>query len=120
MILASWHSVQVVCTFSTMRPAGNFGAEFCAHAAPAMTTNKRKPRRLCHMDFHLINSVPQISAGIPARLCRLHAATAVLGSRHDDVLAAVLCRPRVLPQAPRILHMIRAELSGRPGFTTVS
>src|SRR5579863_3840837 len=66
------------------------------------------------MNFHLIDGVVEVAAGIPNRRGRLDASLGVAGARLDNVIAALGCIPVVAPQAPGIVRLLAAELRGIP------
>src|SRR5216684_5275672 len=127
MMRASWHSMQAVMALLCRGPGGRSSGGFwgepadCPHnAAPAARASAASISALRgHMNFHLIDGVVEITAGVPSRLGRLGAALAVARARHDYVVAALGWLPVVAPQAPGIVSLLAAELRRIPTVSAV-
>src|SRR6266404_3716683 len=70
---------------------------------------------LGNMDFHLIDGVIEIAAGIPEGAGGLSAALGVCGARKNRVVATLGSFPVVAPQSPGVVGLFAAQSGGIPG-----
>src|SRR5438105_1964788 len=75
---------------------------------------------LGNMDFHLIDGVIEIAAGIPEGAGGLSAALGVCGARKNRVVATLGSFPVVGPQSPGVVGLFAAQSGGIPGCAAVS
>src|SRR5713226_2973593 len=117
--------MQAVRTLACIGPGGKSGD--CAQKSGAAYSENNaiaNPLRLnllglnilsLNTDFHLVDGVIEISAGIPGRGLRLNTALTVGSARQDRVLARVWTFPNETPQSPRIFCLLAAQARRLPG-----
>src|ERR1043166_6762903 len=73
---------------------------------------------LCDMDFHLIDGVIEISAGVPDGSSGL-SASLIIGGAGEDRIVPGLCFPVIVPEAPRIVGLLTTEVGRIPTRTAI-
>ena len=99
IIPESWHSIHAVFTLGCIGPGGRSGAGPCActNRRADVATHNMSTTLSFDMEFHPLDSVPQIAARIPDALVRLYTPCTIAGASHYGVLSCLCGLPRVLP-----------------------